>query len=83
MFTLALGVGVAWAHSVVATIAPGIFPPSFRLPDGSVHVLEAAAVIVASSSVGAGVARAQPDGAAIRACSGCRQTGRRVRRRIG
>ena len=31
MFTLiAMGTGVAWAYSVVATVAPGIFPASFR-----------------------------------------------------
>ncbi|MDO9501406.1 heavy metal translocating P-type ATPase [Falsiroseomonas sp.] len=48
MFTLiALGTGVAWVFSVVATVAPGIFPPAFRGPDGSVAVyFEAAAVIV-------------------------------------
>jgi Cu+-exporting ATPase len=48
MFTLiALGTGVAWAYSVVATLAPGVFPPAFRGPDGSVAVyFEAAAVIV-------------------------------------
>ncbi len=47
MFTLiALGVGVAWAYSVVATIAPGIFPATMRDHDGSVAVyFEAAAVI--------------------------------------
>jgi heavy metal translocating P-type ATPase len=48
MFTLiALGTGVAWAFSVVATLAPGIFPAAFRAADGSVAVyFEAAAVIV-------------------------------------
>jgi Cu+-exporting ATPase len=48
MFTLiALGTGVAWVYSVVATLAPGVFPPAFRGPDGSVAVyFEAAAVIV-------------------------------------
>ena len=31
MFTLiAMGIGVAWAYSVVATVAPGLFPPAFR-----------------------------------------------------
>jgi len=46
MFTLiAMGTGVAWAYSVVATLAPGIFPPSFRTM-GTVDVyFEAAAVI--------------------------------------
>src|ERR1700680_3762514 len=47
MFTLiAMGTGVAWLYSTVATIAPGIFPPAFRGPDGAVAVyFEAAAVI--------------------------------------
>ena len=47
MFTLiAMGVGVAWAYSVVAVLAPGIFPPAFRGPEGAVAVyFEAAAVI--------------------------------------
>jgi Cu+-exporting ATPase len=47
MFTLiAMGIGVAWAYSTVATLAPGIFPDAFRAPDGSVAVyFEAGAVI--------------------------------------
>lgn len=47
MFTLiAMGTGVAWGYSVVATLMPGIFPPAFRGHDGSVAVyFEAAAVI--------------------------------------
>jgi Cu+-exporting ATPase len=46
MFTLiAMGTGVAWLFSVIATIAPGIFPDAFRM-DGTVDVyFEAAAVI--------------------------------------
>ena len=46
MFTLiAMGTGVAWLFSVVATVAPGIFPEAFRM-DGTVDVyFEAAAVI--------------------------------------
>ncbi|MDN3519818.1 heavy metal translocating P-type ATPase [Aquisalimonas lutea] len=48
MFTLiAIGTGVAWAYSMVATLAPSVFPDAFRQPDGSVAVyFEAAAVIV-------------------------------------
>ncbi|HEY8571680.1 heavy metal translocating P-type ATPase [Phenylobacterium sp.] len=47
MFTLiAMGIGVAWLYSVVATLAPGIFPPQFRAADGTVPIyFEAAAVI--------------------------------------
>ncbi|AXT84219.1 copper-translocating P-type ATPase [Aeromicrobium sp. A1-2] len=47
MFTLiALGTGVAWTYSVVATIVPGIFPDAFRSMGGTVDVyFEAAAVI--------------------------------------
>jgi Cu+-exporting ATPase len=47
MFTLiALGTGVAWSHSVVALIAPSLFPPAFRDAQGLVAVyFEAAAVI--------------------------------------
>lgn len=47
MFTLiAMGIGVAWAYSVVATLAPGVFPVGFRDRDGAVAVyFEAAAVI--------------------------------------
>ncbi|MFO1151047.1 MAG: heavy metal translocating P-type ATPase [Alsobacter sp.] len=47
MFTLiAMGTGVAWAYSMVAVLAPDMFPPAFRGHDGSVAVyFEAAAVI--------------------------------------
>ncbi len=51
MFTLiAMGTGVAWVYSVIATVAPGIFPDSFRQTEGmgmgTVDVyFEAAAVI--------------------------------------
>src|SRR5229473_749333 len=47
MFTLiALGTGVAWVYSVVATLAPNLFPGAFRGPEGTVAVyFEAAAVI--------------------------------------
>ncbi|HEX7034340.1 MAG TPA: copper-translocating P-type ATPase [Pseudomonadales bacterium] len=48
MFTLiALGVSVAYLYSVVAAVAPGVFPEAFRSHDGRVGVyFEAAAVIV-------------------------------------
>jgi Cu+-exporting ATPase len=47
MFTLiALGTGAAWLYSVVATIAPGVFPAGFPTPDMGVAVyFEAASVI--------------------------------------
>lgn len=47
MFTLiAIGVGVAWLYSVVAVLAPQIFPAAFRDQHGNVSVyFEAAAVI--------------------------------------
>ncbi|OGQ25627.1 MAG: copper-translocating P-type ATPase, partial [Deltaproteobacteria bacterium RBG_16_71_12] len=49
MFTLiGLGVFVAYTYSLVAALAPGLFPPSFRDHHGQVGVyFEAAAVIVA------------------------------------
>jgi P-type Cu+ transporter len=48
MFTLiGLGVSVAYGYSVVATLLPTLFPPSFRGPSGEVAVyFEAAGVIV-------------------------------------
>ena len=47
MFTLiAMGTGVAWLYSVIATIAPGLFPSAFHNGDGGVAVyFEAAAMI--------------------------------------
>jgi len=47
MFTLiALGTGVAWIYSVLATFAPNAFPAAFRSREGVVEVYyEAAAVI--------------------------------------
>jgi Cu+-exporting ATPase len=48
MFTLiAIGVGAAFLYSVVATLAPGIFPATFRMHGGMVPVYyEAAGVVV-------------------------------------
>jgi Cu+-exporting ATPase len=52
MFTLiAMGTGIAWLYSVVATVAPGIFPDSFRSVDahgmvGAVDVYFEAAVTI-------------------------------------
>ena len=48
MFTLiALGVGVAWIYSVVALVAPGLFPPALRMHGVVPVYFEAAAVITA------------------------------------
>jgi P-type Cu+ transporter len=47
MFTLiAMGTGIAWLYSAVATLVPWVFPAAFRGPDGTVATyFEAAAVI--------------------------------------
>jgi P-type Cu+ transporter len=47
MFTLiAMGTGVAWVYSIMATLAPGLFPAAFRGAGGAVAAyFEAAAVI--------------------------------------
>ena len=49
MFTLiSIGVGTAFLYSFVATVAPGLFPPSFRTMAGMIPVYyEAAGVVVA------------------------------------
>ena len=54
MFTLiALGVGVAFFYSLVATLAPGLFPAAFRQGHGEVGVyFEAAAVITVLALLG-------------------------------
>jgi Cu+-exporting ATPase len=84
MFTLiALGVGVAYAYSVVAAVAPGIFPPAFHDETGRVGVyFEAAAAIVTLVLLGQVMelrARSRT-GAAIRALLGLApKTARRVR----
>jgi P-type Cu+ transporter len=47
MFTLiAMGTGVSWVYSVIATVVPDVFPAAFRQMGGAVSVyFEAAAVI--------------------------------------
>jgi Cu+-exporting ATPase len=71
MFTLvAMGTGVAWLTSVVATVAPQAFPPAFRGHDGAVPVyFEAAAMITVLVLVGQVLELRARDqtGAAIRA----------------
>jgi Cu+-exporting ATPase len=78
MFTLiGLGVGVAYAYSLVAAIFPELFPPSFRNERGEVAVyFEAAAVIITLVLLGQVLelkARHQT-GAAIRALLGLAPT---------
>ena len=68
MFTLiAIGTGVAWSYSVIATVVPQIFPSAFRMHDDAVAVyFEAAAVIVVLVLLGQLLelrARAQTGGA--------------------
>ncbi len=84
MFTLiGLGVGVGYGYSLVASLFPFIFPPSFRDAEGSVAVyFEAAAVIITLVLLGQVLelkARSQT-GAAIRALLGLAPT---TARRIG
>jgi len=84
MFTLiGLGVGVAYAYSIVATIAPALFPPAFRDGAGQVGVYyEPAAVIVTLVLLGQVLelrARSRT-GSAIRALLGLApKTARRIR----
>jgi len=83
MFTLiGLGVSVAFGYSVVAALAPGLFPPGFRDEHGQVGVyFEAAAVIVALILLGQVLelrARSQT-GAAVRKLLGmAAKTARRI-----
>ena len=84
MFTLiALGTGLAYAYSVVATLAPGLFPAAFRTHGGEVGLyFEAAAVITVLVLLGQVLelrARSQTSGA-IRSLLGLApRTARRVR----
>jgi P-type Cu+ transporter len=83
MFTLiAMGTGVAWAYSVVGTLAPQLFPAAFRDMHGLVAVyFEAAAVITVLVLLGQVLelrARARTSGA-IRALLGLApKTARRI-----
>ncbi len=84
MFTLiAMGTGVAWVYSVVATIAPSLFPAAFRQPDGSVAVyFEAAAVITVLVLLGQMLelrARERTSGAIRALLNLAPQTARRLR----
>ncbi|WP_372782786.1 copper-translocating P-type ATPase [Phenylobacterium sp.] len=84
MFTLiSMGVGVAWFYSVVAVLAPGLFPASLRGHDGSVPVyFEAAAVITVLVLLGQVLelrARDQTSGAIRALLDLAPKTARRVR----
>ena len=83
MFTLiAMGTGVAWLFSVLATVAPGIFPDAFRA-DGAVDVyFEAASVITTLVLLGQVLelrAREQTSGAIKALLDLSPKTARRVR----
>ena len=84
MFTLiAMGTGVAYVFSLVATLAPGLFPAAFRGHDGAVGVyFEAAAVIVVLVLLGQMLelrAREQTSGAIRALLDLAPKTARRVR----
>jgi len=84
MFTLiAMGVGVAWGYSVVATVLPQLFPAAFRRMDGTVPVyFEAAAVITVLVLVGQVLelrAREQTSGAIKALLDLAPKTARRLR----
>ncbi len=74
MFTLiALGTGAAWGHSLLATVAPGVYPAAFRTHDGGVPLyFEAAAVITTLVLLGQvlELGARRRTGAAIRALLG-------------
>src|SRR5690606_38001702 len=80
---IALGVAAAYAYSVVAVLAPGVFPAAFRGAGGDVAVyFESAAVIVTLVLLGQVLELRARDrtGAAIRALL---ELAPRTARRIG
>ncbi|MDW9985294.1 heavy metal translocating P-type ATPase [Sinorhizobium meliloti] len=84
MFTLiAMGTGVAWVYSVIATVAPGQFPATFRSADGAVPIyFEAAAVITVLVLLGQVLelrAREQTGGAIRALLDLAPKTARRIR----
>ncbi|OLE36323.1 MAG: copper-translocating P-type ATPase [Candidatus Rokubacteria bacterium 13_1_20CM_2_70_7] len=84
MFTLiALGTGTAYVYSVVAAVAPGIFPDSFRPHGGGVGLyFEAAAIITTLVLVGQVIelrARTQTSSAIKALLSLAPKTARRLR----
>ncbi|GGK54799.1 heavy metal translocating P-type ATPase [Salinarimonas ramus] len=84
MFTLiALGVGAAFLYSLVATLAPGVFPALLRGPDGAIPAyFEAAAVITVLVLLGQVLelrAREQTSGAIKALLDLAPKTARRIR----
>ncbi len=84
MFTLiAMGTGVAWGYSIVATLAPGLFPENFRGMDGAVAIyFEAASVITVLVLLGQVLelrAREQTSGAIRALLDLAPKTARRIR----
>jgi Cu+-exporting ATPase len=84
MFTLiAMGTGVAYGYSVIATLAPGLFPAAFRGHGGAVAVyFEAAAVITVLVLLGQVLelrAREQTSGAIRALLDLAPKTARRIR----
>src|SRR5207237_4679241 len=84
MFSLiAMGTGVAYAYSLVATLAPGVFPQAFRGHDGAAATyFEAAAVITVLVLLGQVLelrAREQTSGAIRALIDLAPKTARRVR----
>ena len=84
MFTLiAMGTGVSWIYSLVATISPSLFPATLRSADGSVAIyFEAAAVITVLVLLGQVLelrAREQTGGAIRALLDLAPKTARRVR----
>ena len=83
MFTLiAMGTGVAWLYSVVATIAPDLFPHTFRMGGAVAVYFEAAAVITVLVLLGQVLelrAREQTSGAIRALLDLAPKTARRVR----
>ncbi|ANQ86119.1 putative cooper-transporting ATPase [Azoarcus olearius] len=83
MWTLiGLGTGAAYLYSAIATVAPGLFPHSFRMGEHVAVYFEAAAVIISLTLLGQLMelkARAET-GAAIKALLGLApRTARRIR----
>ncbi len=83
MFTLiAMGTGVAYAYSAVATLAPGIFPEAFRSHGAPAVYFEAASMITVLVLVGQVLelhARAATSGAIRALLNLAPKTARRVR----